>query len=101
MTQSVGGGRRVGAGKRGCVSRLGHLLFRLAPALFVGMALGVPTASANPITTYRGTLGDTPVELALVHDSQYGGGMSGYWFSGAERLPMPLELTPFRQGGGC
>lgn len=100
MTQSVGGGRRVGAGTRGCVSRLGHFLFRLAPALLVGMALSVPTANANPITTYRGTLGDTPVELALTYDSQYGGGMSGYWFSGVERLPMPLELTPYRPDRG-
>ncbi|ETD37767.1 hypothetical protein U724_19955 [Pseudomonas chlororaphis subsp. aurantiaca PB-St2] len=64
------------------------------------MALSVPTAHADPITTYRGTLGDTPVELALTYDSQYGGGMSGYWFSEAQRLPMPLELTPFRPGGG-
>ncbi|QFS58665.1 hypothetical protein HKW95_11730 [Pseudomonas chlororaphis subsp. aurantiaca] len=72
----------------------------MAPALFVGMALSVPTAHADPITTYRGTLGDTPVELALTYDSQYGGGMSGYWFSEAQRLPMPLELTPFRPGGG-
>ncbi|WP_246884119.1 hypothetical protein [Pseudomonas chlororaphis] len=100
MTQSVGGGRRVGAGTRGCVSRLGQFLSRLAPALLVGMALSVPTANANPITTYRGTLGDTPVELALTYDSQYGGGMSGYWFSGAERLPMPLELTPYRPDRG-
>lgn len=94
MTPSIGGCTQTRAGKR---RYLPHLL---APALLLGLALTTPSAHANPTTTYRGTLGSTPVELALTYDSQYGGGFSGYWFTEAERLPIPLELTPFRQGAG-
>lgn len=94
MTPSIGGCTQTRAGKR---RFLPHLL---APALLLGLALTTPSAQANPTTTYRGTLGTTPVELALTYDSQYGGGFSGYWFTEAERLPIPLELTPFRQGAG-
>jgi hypothetical protein len=94
MTRSIDGCTQTRAGKR---RYLPHLL---APALLLGLALTTPSAHANPTTTYRGTLGSTPVELALTYDSQYGGGFSGYWFTEAERLPIPLELTPFRQGAG-
>ncbi|ROL66130.1 hypothetical protein BK634_25330 [Pseudomonas chlororaphis] len=94
MTQSVADRPQPPACKRISLSRL------LAPALLLAIALTIPTTYANPTTTYRGTLGSTPVELALTYDSQYGGGFSGYWFTEAERLPIPLELTPFRQGVG-
>ncbi|WP_409299645.1 hypothetical protein [Pseudomonas sp. KCJK8993] len=73
---------------------------RLTPVLLLGLGLITSTAQANPTATYRGTLGDTPVELALTYDSQYGGGMSGYRFSESERLPMALESTPFHPGPG-
>lgn len=79
---------------------LQHLLLRLTPVLLLGLGLITSTAQANPTATYRGTLGDTPVELALTYDSQYGGGMSGYRFSESERLPMALESTPFHPGPG-
>ncbi|NBF04283.1 hypothetical protein GV819_18545 [Pseudomonas sp. Fl5BN2] len=96
MTQPIGSRKQTRAGKQ---RHLQHLLFRLIPALLLGIVLITPTAQANPTTTYRGTLGDTPVELALTYDSQYGG-MSGYWFSDSERLPMALESTPFHPGSG-
>lgn len=95
MTQPIGSSPQTRAGQQ---CHLQHLLFRLTPALLLGLWLITPTAQANPTTTYRGTLGDTPVELALTYDSQYGGGMSGYWFSESERLPMALESTPFHPG---
>ncbi|NBF12707.1 hypothetical protein [Pseudomonas sp. Fl4BN1] len=96
MTQSIGSSTQTRAGKQ---RHLQHLLFRLAPVLLLGLGLITSTAQANPTTTYRGTLGETPVELALTYDSQYGG-MSGYWFSDSERLPMALESTPFHPGSG-
>ncbi|MGC5703786.1 hypothetical protein J4P02_26670 [Pseudomonas sp. NFXW11] len=95
MTRPIGGSTQKKAGKR---RYLRHFLFRLTPALWLGIVLAAPTAQANPTTTYRGTLGSTPVELALTYDSQYGGGMSGYWFTESERLPMALESTPFHPG---
>jgi len=95
MTQPIGSSSQTRAGQQ---RHLQRLLFRLTPALLLGLGLLTPTAQANPTTTYRGTLGDTPVELALTYDSQYGGGMSGYWFSESERLPMALESTPFHPG---
>ncbi|QIH09590.1 MULTISPECIES: hypothetical protein [unclassified Pseudomonas] len=95
MTQPTGSSTQTRAGKR---RHLQHFLLRLTPVLLLGFGLFTPTAQANPTTTYRGTLGDTPVELALTYDSQYGGGMSGYWFSESERLPMALESTPFHPG---
>lgn len=97
MTQPTGSSTQTRAGKQ---RHLQHLLFRLTAALLLGLGLIIPTAQANPTTTYRGTLGDTPVELALTYDSQYGGGMSGYWFSDSERLPMALESTPFHPDSG-
>ncbi len=97
MTQPIGSSPQTRAGQQ---RHLQHLLFRLTPALLLGIGLLTPTAQANPTTTYRGTLGSTPVELALTYDSQYGGGMSGYWFSDSERLPMALESTPFHPGSG-
>lgn len=95
MTQPIGSSPQTRAGQQ---RHLQHLLFRLTPVLLLCIGLFTPTAQANPTTTYRGTLGDTPVELALTYDSQYGGGMSGYWFSDSERLPMALESTPFHPG---
>ncbi len=95
MTQPIGSSPQTRAGQQ---RHLPHLLFRLTSALLLGLGLITPTAQANPTTTYRGTLGSTPVELALTYDSQYGGGMSGYWFSESERLPMALESTPFHPG---
>ncbi|WP_404937284.1 hypothetical protein P7C00_20875 [Pseudomonas sp. JDS08PS003] len=95
MTQPIGSSSQTRAGQQ---RYLPHLLLRLTPALLLGLGLFTPTAQANPTTTYRGILGDTPVELALTYDSQYGGGMSGYWFSESERLPMALESTPFHPG---
>nr|BFD43000.1 hypothetical protein FFPRI1PSEUD_44990 [Pseudomonas sp. FFPRI_1] len=95
MTRPIGSSPQTRAGQQ---RHLLHLLFRLTPALLLGLGLLTPTAQANPTTTYRGTLGSTPVELALTYDSQYGGGMSGYWFSDSERLPMALESTPFHPG---
>ncbi|AZC19400.1 hypothetical protein C4K40_4016 [Pseudomonas sp. CMR5c] len=98
MSQSWASATRTWVGRWRCRPEPRQLLRGLAPAFLLGLALSSSGASADPTTTYRGTLGDTPVELALTYDSQYGGGMSGYWFSEAERLPIPLELTPFRQG---
>ncbi|WP_025126650.1 hypothetical protein [Pseudomonas sp. PH1b] len=95
MTRPIGSSSQTRAGQQ---RHLQRLLFRLTAALLLGLGLITPTAQANPTTTYRGTLGDTPVELALTYDSQYGGGMSGYWFSDSERLPMALESTPFHPG---
>lgn len=95
MTQPIGSSSQTRAGQQ---RHLQHFLLRLTPALLLCLGLITPTAQANPTTTYRGTLGDTPVELALTYDSQYGGGMSGYWFSESERLPMALESTPFHPG---
>ena len=95
MTRPIGSSSQTRAGQQ---RHLQHFLLRLTPALLLCLGLITPTAQANPTTTYRGTLGDTPVELALTYDSQYGGGMSGYWFSESERLPMALESTPFHPG---
>ncbi|WP_053152641.1 hypothetical protein [Pseudomonas protegens] len=95
MTQPIGSSTQTRAGQQ---RHLQHFLLRLTPALLFGLGLITPTVQANPTTTYRGTLGSTPVELALTYDSQYGGGMSGYWFSESERLPMALESTPFHPG---
>lgn len=97
MTRPIGSSSQTMAGQQ---RHLQHLLFCLTSALLLGLGLITPTAQANPTTTYRGTLGSTPVELALTYDSQYGGGMSGYWFSDSERLPMALESTPFHPGSG-
>ncbi|WP_167285147.1 hypothetical protein [Marilutibacter alkalisoli] len=53
-------------------------------------------AQARPITTYHGTVGDTQVELLLIHDWQLDG-MSGYLFTEAQRKPVPLEKTPYAE----
>lgn len=54
-------------------------------------------AQARPITTYRGTVGDAPVELLLVHDWQLDG-MGGYLFDEDRRTLLPLEKTPYTEG---
>lgn len=49
---------------------------------------------ARPITAYQGTVGDAPVELVLIHDWQLNG-MSGYLLTEPQRMPVPLEKTPY------
>ncbi|MCF7222895.1 hypothetical protein [Marilutibacter chinensis] len=74
--------RRVGSG---CLLALAAL--SLAGAAF---------AQARPVTTYRGTVGDSPVELLLIHDWQLDG-MGGYLFDEAQRMLLPLEKTPYAE----
>lgn len=57
------------------------------------------SAQAKPITAYRGTIGGAAVEVLLIHDWQLDG-MSGYLFSDAERMPVPLEKTPYVEDEG-
>ncbi|NZA26462.1 hypothetical protein H0E84_08690 [Luteimonas sp. SJ-92] len=61
------------------------------------LSLSAPVfAQARPITTYHGTVGDASVELLLVHDWQLDG-MGGYLFTEAQRMPLPLEKTPYAE----
>ncbi|MDH5823615.1 hypothetical protein QFW77_11515 [Luteimonas sp. RD2P54] len=53
---------------------------------------------ARPVTVYRGTVGGAPVELLLIHDWQLDG-MGGYLFTEVRRMPLPLEKTPYAEGG--
>lgn len=70
---------------------------RWALALALLSLAGPAFAQARPITTYRGTVGDSPVELLLIHDWQLDG-MSGYLFDEARRTLLPLEKTPYAEG---
>lgn len=71
----------------------------LASAGLLLMGTGAAFAQARPITSYQGTIGDAPVEVLLIHDWQLDG-MSGYLFSDAERMPVPLEKTPYAEDEG-
>jgi hypothetical protein len=72
------------------------LVFVLLFASAMLSVAGPVFAQARPITTYRGTIGDAPVELLLIHDWQLDG-MSGYLFTEAQRMPVPLEKTPYAE----
>lgn len=56
---------------------------------------GLAFAQARPITAYRGTIGETAVDVMLIHDWQLDG-MSGYLVA-AGGGPVPLEKTPYRE----
>lgn len=75
--------RRPRAAVRACLALL-------LPALTLA-----PAAQAEPVTQYRGLIGDEQVDLALIHDSAWGA-VSGV-LSGADHRRVPLERTPYAE----
>lgn len=72
-------------------------------ARLLALALvALPTSTfalGKPITAYKGSAGDVPIELLLIHDWQLDG-MDGFFISSLQNRALPLEKVPYQSGDG-